>query len=68
MPDISMCAAQDCPTADICYRKTATPSGYRQAYSEFKYNEDGSCDYFMEIWNNREAIKGEVGKEFGKVL
>jgi len=32
MADISMCSGKDCPLKDSCYRYTAEPSEYRQAY------------------------------------
>jgi len=38
MPDISMCANEECPLKKGCYRYTATPNPYRQAYGSFKFN------------------------------
>ena len=32
MSDITMCQGQDCPLRESCYRYTATPNEYRQAY------------------------------------
>lgn len=50
MPDISMCDNQSCPSNKYCYRFTATPSQYRQAYASFTLEEDEmSCSYF---WRN----------------
>lgn len=50
MPDISMCDNQSCPSNKYCYRFTATPSQYRQAYASFTLEEDEmSCSHF---WRN----------------
>lgn len=51
MPDISMCRNEECPLKEKCYRYTAEPSPFRQAYAEFKVNEEGGCDYY---WDNTE--------------
>ena len=52
MPDISMCNSNTCPLKDTCYRFTATPSPFRQAYADFKYNEETkNCEYY---WDNKE--------------
>ena len=49
MPDISMCDNEQCPLKETCYRFTATPSEFRQAYAKFKYNEETeSCDYYWK--------------------
>lgn len=47
MPDISMCGNTNCPFRMKCFRYTAIPSEFRQAYSSFKPNEN-SCDYFID--------------------
>jgi len=49
MPDISLCKNYICPLAEQCYRFTAKPDEYFQAYSEFEPDDDGNCDYFMAI-------------------
>jgi len=52
MPDITMCSNVQCPLREDCYRFSAIPSEYRQAYSEFKpYDEGGDikCDYQIKI-------------------
>lgn len=54
MADISMCDNQDCPLRTMCYRFTATPNPYRQAYADFKYSFTKTgigCDSF---WDNKE--------------
>lgn len=46
MPDISMCVGKECPQKDKCYRYTAIPCEYRQAYFVTPpYTMDG-CPYF----------------------
>ena len=55
MPDISMCRNDGCPLRKSCYRFTAIPSPFRQAYTHFEYKEINNhlmCDGFMS--NNRE--------------
>jgi hypothetical protein len=32
MSDITMCEGQDCPLRESCYRYTAQPNPFRQAY------------------------------------
>lgn len=50
-----MCRSNTCPLKDKCYRFTATPSPFRQAYAGFKYDEvTNNCDYY---WNNVEYKK-----------
>jgi len=46
MADISMCANKECPSRDICYRYTATVNPYRQAYSDYEFDESGKCSSF----------------------
>jgi hypothetical protein len=58
MPDITMCdgynkaTANICPLQNNCWRYTATPSEYRQAYfvdAPFIDEPDGtSCEYFWK--------------------
>lgn len=48
--DISMCNDKDCPSNKYCYRFTATPNEYRQAYTSFHRDEDAdNCTHF---WAN----------------
>lgn len=35
MPDISMCSNAHCADRALCYRFTATPNEWRQAYAAF---------------------------------
>ena len=49
MPDISMCDNETCPIKETCYRYTATPNEFRQAYGDFQYDKDTkSCDYYWK--------------------
>lgn len=46
MADISMCEGNGCPLKEKCYRFTAIPNEYRQAYFvEPPYIGD-DCDFF----------------------
>jgi hypothetical protein len=36
MPDISMCANEECTLRETCYRFVATPNPFRQSYSDYK--------------------------------
>ena len=61
MPDISMCLSYTCPLKESCYRFTATPSRFRQAYAHFKYDEvTKKCDHY---WNNEEYKNHEQYKK-----
>lgn len=49
--DITMCLTENCPLADKCYRKTATPSTY-QSFQYFKLyldKEKETCEMFYPI-------------------
>lgn len=54
MPDITMCKGEGCTLKENCYRFTATPSEYRQAFfisSPCKQKLTGqSCEHY---WDNR---------------
>jgi hypothetical protein len=54
MPSVSMCTNDTCPLAVDCYRHEATPC-YAQTYTNFKTDENGDCDYFMEIFKKKEG-------------
>lgn len=58
MPDISMCEGQGCPLKDTCYRHTATPSSYLQAYfCDPPYDkEEKTCTFY---WDNTEYKRKE---------
>lgn len=47
MPDITMCASENCPEREECYRTQAKPSKL-QSWSNFEYTcneESGFCDF-----------------------
>lgn len=46
MPDITMCKGSDCPQKLKCYRYTAVPSRYRQAY--FSQIIPVDCELFLD--------------------
>jgi hypothetical protein len=47
MPDIQMCIKHECKSRLNCYRYTAKPNEFYQAYGE-PVNFDGKkCDYFI---------------------
>ena len=48
MPDISMCANEECPLKEKCYRYTSEPDKYLQSYGDFKPDENGECEYFWD--------------------
>lgn len=50
MPDITMCANDDCPLKARCYRYQAKPNPGWQSFAIFKPETDGSCLEFMKIW------------------
>lgn len=59
MPDISMCANQNCPKRNECYRYTATPNPLRQSYGDFLPKPgDDQCEYF---WPNDTTVKFQPG-------
>jgi len=56
MPDITMCSGKGCPLKEKCYRFTAKPSDYRQAYFlnppvEKDGEDKAHCSHF---WDNKE--------------
>lgn len=56
MPDISMCANQECPLKAICYRNPASgtkPSEY-QTFFHPVADEFTGCDYF---WEKQSSIR-----------
>ena len=48
MPDITMCNGEGCDLKSTCYRYTATPSEYRQAYFLVAPIEDEQCGYYWQ--------------------
>jgi len=52
MPDISLCTNATCPSKDKCYRFTAKPNEFRQAYANFSPEGDEvNCSYFIDNTN-----------------
>lgn len=47
MPDLCMCRNKECPLNKKCYRYTAK-SDLAQSYADFKPDEKGKCEYFMD--------------------
>ncbi len=47
--DFNMCVDDDCPSKDKCYRYTADPIVYGQAFffDYPRYEDDDKCDYFV---------------------
>lgn len=59
MPDITMCEGQGCPQRERCWRYTAKPSEFRQAYFvDPPLREDGSCYHRIAVGEG--AKKGEA--------
>ena len=57
MPDISMCRGLSCSKRDDCYRYTATPTEYRQAYfAAAPLDWQGECKYF---WPNLKGVTND---------
>ena len=57
MPDISLCRNTNCPLRNNCYRFTAKPDEFRQAYGSFTYDyETKSCDHY---WARYEEAKAQ---------
>lgn len=61
MPDITMCESTECQKKDFCYRSTAKPSDFWQAWANFykqEYQQDnGDCQYFID---NSEYKRGQL--------
>ena len=60
-PDITKCLGTDCPHKETCYRYTAKPSEYRQAYFMEAPIKEGKCEYYwgenqINIWNQLKEI------------
>lgn len=56
MPDISKCPTTDCPKKQMCYRYTAKASDYQSYFMTPPIKEDGTCEYFMEIWDKPKEL------------
>lgn len=50
-----MCDNSKCPSRNQCYRFTATPSNFYQAYGAFEVKEgEEKCEYFWEDLDSSE--------------
>jgi len=47
--DISKCSNNECTKKDTCYRVQLKANEYYQAYSSFKQDEHGNCEYYVPI-------------------
>jgi hypothetical protein len=47
MPDITMCKGEGCEVKETCYRFTAKPSEYQQAYFPETPSVNGGCEYYI---------------------
>lgn len=60
MPDISMCANENCPSKANCYRFTAQPNPWRQAYADFKPAPGSDrCDSYTDNGHYPRPIKAD---------
>ena len=48
MADITKCLTENCPLAATCYRKTAVPNPYQQAWGNFPV-VGNQCSFYMPI-------------------
>ena len=46
MADITMCSGEKCPLKQMCYRHTAKPNEFRQAYFMEPPVSEGECEHF----------------------
>lgn len=51
--DGTMCVGTNCPYKETCYRFTAIPNEYRQAYFIETPIKDGECEHY---WGDAEVI------------
>lgn len=67
MPDITMCANDDCPLSEGCYRNPfsgTNPNPLRQSWSRFTADEDGECDHFLAVKSRPQgASDGPQGQD-----
>ena len=58
MPDILMCANEDCHIKEKCYRYTAIANHYgMQSYGDFNYKDNqGKC-----FWDNKDRKNKIIG-------
>ena len=58
MADITMCKGTNCPQKETCYRFTAKPNEYRQAYFSEPPIKEGKCEMY---WGkNAESIFNQL--------
>jgi hypothetical protein len=55
MPDISMCKNKECKFKKDCYRFTAKPSEFFQAYGDFNCKDKTAIDTWF--WSNKNIKK-----------
>ena len=55
MPDISMCKNKECKFKEDCYRFTALPSKFFQAYGDFNCKDKVAIDTWF--WSNKNIKK-----------
>jgi hypothetical protein len=53
MPDITMCDDKECPMKEQCYRYTAKPNEFRQAYFVNSPKKMDGCDYFTPVEDSK---------------
>lgn len=58
MPDITLCKGTDCPQKEKCYRYTAKPNEYRQAYFINPPIKDGKCEMYWG--DNAELVYNQL--------
>ena len=56
-----MCVGTNCPQKESCYRFTAKPNEYRQAWFTESPIKDGKCEYYWgknaeAVWNQLKDI------------
>jgi len=49
MVGMTMCTNNACPKFKECYRAQAEPTPFWQSWCQFEYDEDGECEYFVEL-------------------
>jgi hypothetical protein len=61
MADITMCATEDCPLADMCYRKTAKPSQYQSwsCFDKLLNRELNKCEMYYKNNNKNTGSKSD---------
>lgn len=60
MPDITMCEGNECPLKESCYRYKAEADQYQCYFVDIPLQEDGTCDYFIEIWSKPKTQNNEA--------